>query len=189
MPARPSSKSAPKSSRLAENSRPWGWEAATRMPRRAGAARKSAPGCSRLWTEAGLDALEHRIHVGIGVHDAQQPVGLVVLDQRLGLRLVHLETLADDLFFVVGTLDQPMRIPALRGVRERPRRGGIDVENPSANLADPAPGQALEQNAQVEVQEHHRVERSAEVPEHLFQPFRLSDGAGKAIQDEALGGV
>ena len=92
-------------------------------PRRAGAGRKSERGCSRLSADANRrtaiasDALEHRVHIGVGVHDAQQSRRLVVLDQRLGLRLVHLQPLADDFFLVVRPLDQAMRFAALLGMR------------------------------------------------------------------------
>ena len=66
-----------------------------------------------------LNALEHGVDVGVGVDDAQQPRVLVVLDERLGLRLEHLEPLADDFLAVVGPLYQPMLVAAFVAMRER----------------------------------------------------------------------
>src|SRR5450631_4280876 len=90
-----------------------------------------------------LDALEHRIHIGVGVHGAQQPGAFVILDEGLGLRFVHLQALADDLFLVIRPLDQPMRLAAFLGVRGRPVLRGVHIEYPSAVLADSAAGQSL----------------------------------------------
>ena len=67
------------------------------------------------------DAVEHRLHVRVGVDDAQQSALLVVLDQRLGLRLEHLEALADDLFLVVRPLNQLRAVATLIAVRQRTR--------------------------------------------------------------------
>jgi hypothetical protein len=105
------------------------------------------------------------------------------------LRFVHLQTLADDFFLVIRPLDQSMRVAALLGMRGRPGRRDIHIENPSAVLTNSAAGQAFEQDAQIHVQEYDRLERRTQILEQLFQCFGLGDVAGKAIQYEALGGV
>ena len=67
--------------------------------------------------------------LGIGVDDAQQARGLVVLDERLGLRLEHLEPLADHFFLVVRPLNQALLAAALFAVRRAVPGGDVYTLN------------------------------------------------------------
>src|SRR5271170_940189 len=171
------SASAPRYSRRAAKSRRLPWVSGIRTPSPVGGAKKSARGCSRLSLNVALvleyrvfDALEHRIHIGIGIHYPQEVRRLVVLDQRLGLRLVHLQALADDLFLVVRPLNQTMLALG--------RRRGIHIEHLAAVLADSATGEALEQNLEIKIQQHDGFERRAQLLQHLLQTFGLGEVAG-----------
>src|ERR1700690_3558913 len=163
-------------------------------PRRAGAGRPAArrlgAGPRRLGPlDHALETLEDELHVRIGIHDLEQPVVPVVLDQGFGLRLVDLEPLADDLFLVVRTLDQARRFTALLAVY-RPLRGrGVYVEYPAAVLADAPAGQAFEQHAEIEVHEDHGLERFSQFCKQRLQSRGLRQIARVAVQDEALGRV
>ena len=80
-----------------------GWRRAGNR-RKTGLARSSQESCRAPTGEpvtARSMLLNTVSHIGVGIHDSQQPACLVMLDQRLGLRLVHFQSLADDLFLVV----------------------------------------------------------------------------------------
>src|ERR1700692_593238 len=125
------------------------------MPSRVGGAGRSENGCWRYWSpkvggalspalsdglrlNGVLKALEHRVHVGIGLDHSQQPGRGVVLDQRLGLRIVDLEPFADPLFLVVRALDEPRHMTEFLQMQCGVRGRRVYVEHLSAILADSA---------------------------------------------------
>jgi hypothetical protein len=136
-----------------------------------------------------LQLLEDRIPVGVRVHEAQQARGFVVTDQRLGLSLIHFETLGDDVFLVVGPLDQTRPRNALTAMSQGFLLRGIYVENTSATLAYPAARQSFEQNPQIEVEQQYRIERRTDLREHFLEGLGLHDVPRKAVQNEPLDGV
>lgn len=109
-----------------------------------------------------------------------------MLDQRFGLRIVDLEPLGDDLFLVVGPLNETAFFPAVIAVWERPRGRGVDIEHSSAGLADPASREPLEENSQIEIEQHHRGQGRAHFREHPLQGLCLGNVPRKPVQNEAL---
>src|ERR1019366_10111199 len=118
----------------------------------AGNYRLGAPG-DRSWRalHRALNALEHRLHVGIGIHHAQQAGRFVMFYERLGLRLEDLQPLADHFLFVVRPLDHRRTVAALATMRRRAGGRRIYIEHEAANLADSAPAEPLEQDVHVEI--------------------------------------
>jgi hypothetical protein len=71
-------------------------------------------------------------------------------------------------------------------VRRRAGGRGVDVEHPSAVLADAPPRQALEEDAEVDIEQDRRLQRRPERREQRIERLGLLQIAREAIEDEAL---
>ena len=111
----------------------------------------------------GLDDVAHgfedRAHRAHALHGAQLALGLVIGHQRRGLRLVHLQTLADGLCVVVRAVRQ--RGAALLTLVAGLRRRKVDVVDRAAvglRAVTPA-GEALHEHVFLDVHEQRRLQR------------------------------
>ncbi len=108
----------------------------------------------------------------------------VVLDQRLGLRLVHAQAVADGFLVVVGAVVQ--RTAALVALAVDLRRRRVDVVHLAADFAGAAAGKTLDQAVEIDVHENRGVHRLAEAHQHLVQRLGLRNVAREAVHDETV---
>src|ERR1019366_6582524 len=107
------------------------------------------------------------IDTGTGVDGAQQPLRAVVVRQRLGLLFVDLETAPHGGLLVIRALHQRGMAGTLVAARCRAGRRGVDIEYPAALRAAAAAGDAFDDLAVIHLEQHHRVERSAQRGQHV----------------------
>ena len=108
-----------------------------------------------------------------------------MLDERLGLRGIDLEALADRVLVVVWTLHQVvLRLPSEQGVSAL--GGDVYTLNRRRTRAAAPAGQAPQQDGRVHLHQHHGFDRLAELFQHRGERVCLGDVAGKAVEDEAV---
>ncbi len=121
-----------------------------------------------------------------GAHGAQQPRIRVVRQHRLGLPRIDAKPLGDRGFLVVLALEQLVLGAVRHAVRRRTRRRrGVDVEHLVAQRAGAPAGDAPHQFLVAHFEQHHRIERRAEVVHEPGEGFGLRLRARETIEDES----
>src|SRR4051794_8902973 len=135
--------------------------------------------------ERGTDVIVHLARRALAVEGPQQVALLVVLHERAGLVVVDLEPVLDGLGLVVLALLEPGAVLVADALVLR--RVELDVVEVAVLDAHAAAGEAPDHLVVVHVHEQRRGEPAAAPVESLLEDVGLLDGAGEAVEQEAVG--
>ena len=142
--------------------------------------RRSVASTARTWSWTSVGAAR-------AVDAAQQAALVVVGDERLGLGVVDLEPLLDDLRLVVVALDEARAVDVAAAFVLR--RIGLDVVHAAGLDAHAPPGDAPHEILVGHVEQQHRGDAAAELVERLAERVGLRARAREAVEDEAVARV
>ena len=131
--------------------------------------------------------LENLLDVAAAIDAVLLALRLVIVDQRRGLCLVDAQAIGDGVFVVVGAVVQSAATDVAQAVHFRWR--GVGVVHLSAAAAGATPGDALDQQVEIHVDEDRGLQGAAQLVEHGVEGLGLGDVAWEAVENEALFGV
>src|SRR3954465_13261413 len=133
------------------------------------------------------DVVVHLTRRPAAVEAAEHAALLVVVNQRLGLRVVDLEPLLDRLRLVVVALDQPRAVLVTDALVLR--RVEVDVVDVAVLDAYAASGDPLDDLVVRGIDQKHRGQRAPPSLERVLEDVGLLGVAREAVEQEAVLGL